>query len=210
MGMNELCVVYGSAGEQSLYNTQIESAARSAGLKLKSLATERGQGLDAMASRLPATAGLVMYLGTSAELALLTQGMAARRDRRFVLALGDVDMPSLQQMMPGKGVPVILTQVVPNPQKASQPVVVEYRQRLKSLFDEAPSPISLAGYLSGQFALELAQASGGRPSREMLTAELARRSTRDLKGWRVEFREDRRGSRFVTHTLLASDGRLVG
>ena len=59
-------------------------------------------------------------------------------------------------------------------------------------------------------ALELAQASGGRPSREMLTAELARRSTRDLKGWRVEFREDRRGSRFVTHTLLASDGRLVG
>lgn len=211
MGMDEMCVLYGSPAEQALYDSQLEAAAKSAGLRTRRLTTEAGSSARAMAAKLPPTSGIVLCMGTSAELAQLTQGMAERRDRRFVLGLGDVDAPSLQQLMPGKGVPVILTQVVPNPQRGNQPVVVEFRQRLKALFDEAPSPISLAGYLAGQYALDLLQATGGRAGREALTAELVRRNSRDLKGWRVDFRgEDRRGSRYVTQTLLASDGRLIG
>jgi hypothetical protein len=163
-----------------------------------------------MAARLPASAAMVLCLSTSAELALLTQGMAARKDKRFVVGLGDVDAPSLQQLSPGAGVPVILTQVVPNPHRSPLPLIADYRALLKRLFDETPSPISLAGYIAGLYALSQVRDSGQNPSRESLLAQVGRRSALNLGGWRVEFRDDHRGSRYVTQTLIARDGRLIG
>jgi hypothetical protein len=210
MGMNELCVVYASAAEQALYDPQVAEMAQAQGLRLSRLTGTPGTPFGTLASRVPASSAVILCLATSAELALLTQAMAARGDRRFVLGLGDVDAPSLQQLAPGKGVPVILTQVVPNPSRGRTPVLEAYRTKLNQLFEEAPSAISFAGYLAGLYAAALVNDAGSGLSRDTLSAQVARRSPQDLGGWRVEFRDDQRGSRFVTHTLLSSNGQLIG
>lgn len=210
MGINELCVLYASSAEQQLYDPQVARMAQAQQLTLSRLTGSPTQPFGALAARLPARAAVILCLATSAELALLTQAMAARGDRRFVLGLGDVDAPSLLQLAPGKGVPVILTQVVPNPGRGGPPVVETYRKQLNQLFEEAPSTISLAGYLAGLYASALVSDAAGNLSRESLLAQVARRGPQDLGGWRVDFREDQRGSRFVTHTLLGSNGQLIG
>jgi hypothetical protein len=114
------------------------------------------------------------------------------------------------QLAPGKGVPVILTQVVPNPMRSKLPVVAAYRARLEQLFEEAPSTISLAGYIAGLYAASLAREVGTGLSRETLLAQAGKRTPQDIGGWRVDFREDHRGSRFVNHTLLSPSGEIVG
>jgi hypothetical protein len=210
MGVNEICVIYASSAEQTLYDGQVAEMATAQGLRLSRLTGTAGAPFGTLASRVPATSAVILCLATSAELALLTQAMAARGDHRFVLGLGDVDAPSLLQLAPGKGVPVILTQVVPNPNRGRTPVLEAYRTKLNQLFEEAPSTISLAGYIAGLYASALTSDAGSSLSRETLLAQVARRNPQDLGGWRVDFRDDRRGSRFVTHTLLSSNGQLIG
>ena len=72
--------------------------------------------------------------------------------------------------------------------------------------------MSLAGYLAGLYAGQLFQRAGGAASatRETLLAELRKRTPVDLRGFRLDFSDGRRGSQFVTQTLLTADGRLVG
>ena len=214
MGMNELCVVYRSATEQALYDADIAQLAQSAQLRLQRLVGDGSPGsLHGVAARIPASSSLVLCLGNSADLAQLTQGMAVRHDRRFVLGLGDVDPAALLELRPGRGVAVLLAQVVPNPVRGkhpSIPLVSEFSARLRMLFDEEPAPVSLAGYIAGSYAAELMQKLGGRLSRESLMAETQRRANHNLHGWLVDFKEDRRGSRFVTQAMLNADGQLVG
>jgi hypothetical protein len=210
MGANDLCVIYGSTEEQTLYDPQVAAIAQDQKLRLARLTGDIYTSAEALAARIPATSTMVLCLASSAELALLTQAMSARKYRRFVLALGDVDSPSLMQLAPGKGVPVILTQVVPNPMRSKLPVVAAYRARLEQLFEEAPSTISLAGYIAGLYAASLAREVGTGLSRETLLAQAGKRTPQDIGGWRVDFREDHRGSRFVNHTLLSPSGEIVG
>lgn len=208
MGLDELCVVYASPSDQKLFDPQVSSMARTVSLRLQRLTLGPGQSVASVAGALPASSGVVLCLTTSAEVAQLTQAMAQRRDRRFVLALGDVDAPSLMQFAPGKGVPVILTQVVPNPLKSRIPVVERFRTQLGQLFDETPSTISLAGYLAGLYTASLIQ--GGNGDREALWEQVARRKSVDLGGWKVDFQGQGRGNQFVNQTLLTERGELLG
>ena len=210
MGADELCVLYSTPAELALYDGQLSTIAQALALRVQRVTGDAGQAIGALAARLPTSSAMLLCLGTSAEMAQLTQFMAARGDHRFVVGLGDVDAPTLLQLAPGRGVPVIMTQVVPNPDRSSLPLVSAYREHLKRLFDEAPSPISLAGYIAGLYAAEMLRDAGPALSRDSLLSQAAKRTTRSLGGWRVEFRDDRRGSRYVTQTMLGRDGRLIG
>lgn len=189
----------------------IDTLARPLGLALETLAAADARALPAVADALARQdSGLVLLLGGSAEMAVLTQAMAARRLHRFVLGLSDVDPATLVQMNPGP-VPLILTQVVPPPASSPLPLVADYRAWLKRLFDEAPSPVSLAGMVAGLGALEAWRRCGPTAGRESLLAEVQRRSPMVLGGFRLDFASaGRRGSGYVTHTLMRPDGTLVG
>lgn len=103
---------------------------------------------------------------------------------------------------------MILTQVVPVHQ-GQIAAVRRFRHLLKELYDEPSSPVSLAGYLAGRYALEVLRRAG-EPTRTTVAQEVRRRSTVELDGFRVEFPPGRaRGSRYVTQTLLSVDGRLI-
>ena len=213
MGIDDVSVVFTSERDRAAYAAELEALARRLSLRVTLQAPAAGEDVRALPARMRSQAsGLVLFMGTSAELAMLSQAMSALGQHRFVLSLSDVDYATLQQLSPGKGVPLILTQVVPHPVRSNLAVVRDYRALLKKLFDEEPSPISLAGYMAGLYAAQALQRAGGPAgvSRDSLLAQCAKRQPIDLRGFRFDFADGRRGSQYVTQTLLGSDGRLVG
>ena len=129
----------------------------------------------------------------------------------MVVSLNDLDTTLVQQLGTAREQSVVLTQVVPSPTQQNLRCVRHYRELHARLFDDAPSPSGLAGYLAGRYVLHLLGRPGISPSRQGLLEEVRRRADVDLDGYNVRFSEGRnRGGQFVTQTLLTPDGRLIG
>lgn len=211
VGVAELGVVHADRRSAALLGPAIEATAAQLRLRVAAFTAPPGVELARFAGRLPETAPqLLLFVGGAVELAQFAQGLAREGRGRYVICLADVDVTSLMQLGAAGAVPLIVTQVVPNPQTSVLPVVMNYRARLKELFDEAPSALSLAGYLVGRYALQTLAGLDPAIGRAGVIAELKRRPLVDLGGYRVDFSRRGRGSDFVSQTLLRSDGRLLG
>jgi hypothetical protein len=104
---------------------------------------------------------------------------------------------------------MIATQVVPMV-NSSLPVVRAYRSALGRLYDEPPTPLSLAGYMSARYTHEVLQTVDGSINRSSALQAFARRSAVDLGGFRIAPDSRTRGSAYVTQSMISVDGRLVG
>jgi len=211
IGVGEVGLVYADERTGRSLHDGVASAAESARLRTRRYTVPAGQDAAAFARALPSSAPVILlFFGGAIELALFTQGLAARGMVRYVLCLADVSMSTLLQFGPGKGVPIILTQVVPNPQSDSLPIVRAYRQALRRFLDEEASPVGLAGYLAGRYAAHLLAGVEASATRAAVLAAVARHPALDLGGWRFDFAGKQRGSDFVAQTMLRSDGKLLG
>ncbi|TWO71978.1 ABC transporter substrate-binding protein [Caenimonas sedimenti] len=208
MGVNEVGAIFASAREHDLYREDVARTA--AGLKLK-LATFRGSGdLTALGQRLgPASPALLLFVGGTPELVQFTQGLEKQARQRYVIALADVNLQTVQQMGGGKSTPIIATQAVPMV-TASLPVVRRYREVMARLFDEPPVALSLAGFIAARYTYEVLAGIDGPITRASALAAFQRRSDVDVGGYRVSFNAQRRSATFVTQSMLTADGRVVG
>jgi len=210
-GVNELGVVYPAGRNAQALQAGMGAVAGRLGLRTRDFVLQAGRNLAPQAAALPPDAPyFLLFMGGAIELALFTQGLARGAGRHYLLCLSDVDTNTFVQLSPGKSVPVIFTDVVPNPLTSKLAVVRAYREALQRLFDEAPSTVSLAGYLAGRYAATVIAAAGPAPTRARVLAEFQRRRPLDLDGWRLEFDEHGRASRFVSQTLLNTRGEFVG
>jgi hypothetical protein len=210
VGVQELGVVYGTPADESLLGPAIAEVARRLNLRMQALGA-----LDSAAGTTLSAGGgvpaVLLFVGATLELARLTQLLAQRKLQRYVVSLADVDLAALLQLGSGRTVPLIVTQVVPNPSTSAMPVVRAYRQQLKLLYDEAPTPVSLAGYLAARYFTQVLGRVEGPVTRASLLQAFGRRPPATLDGFELRFDGSRsRGSRYVTQTLLTPDGRLVG
>jgi hypothetical protein len=211
MGVSELGLVYPSQRHADALQVGTTAITTRLQVKARTLIVPAGQEIALYASRLPPDVPLfLVFMGGSIELALFTRGLSKRAMQRYVVCLSDVDPGTFLQLNPGKSVPIIFTQVVPNPHSSKVPVVRAYRDTLQRLLDEAPSPISLAGYLAGRYAASVLGGAGPNPTRARVLAEFQRRRPLELDGWRLEFTEKGRASSFVSQTLLNTQGDFVG
>ncbi|RZT98043.1 ABC transporter substrate-binding protein [Rivibacter subsaxonicus] len=213
MGVLDIGVVYSSARERQALAPGVELLGTRLKLRTRSFVAPAGADFAAWGAKIAGDSPVVMlFLGGSPELARLTQGIASAGRQRYVVSLADVDLPTLMQLSPARSVPLILTQVVPNPQTSVHPAVRSYRALLKELYEEAPSHLSLAGYLAGRYAAQVVgRFDAAPPSRAELLAAFQRRPGADVGGFQVSFaNEARRGSSFVSQTMLTADGRLLG
>ena len=108
-----------------------------------------------------------------------------------------------------RGTPIIATQPVPL-DTAALPVVRAYRETLARLFDEPPTALSLAGYVAARYTYEVLASIDTPLTRQNALAAFQKRIPLDLGGFRISFDAQRRGSSFVTQSMLARDGRLIG
>ena len=208
MGISEIGTVYGSEKEYFSYRTEVERVAAALKLKIQAF---RGQGdLRALGQKLTSeTPVLLLFLGGTPELAAFTQGLEKQTRQRYVVALADVNLQTMQQMGAGRNTPVIATQPVPMV-TSSIAVVRSYRETLARLFDEPPNALSLAGFIAARYTYEVLSGMDGALTRPAVLSAFQKRADHDLGGFRISFNSQRRSSAYVTQSMMMQDGRLIG
>ncbi len=208
MGINEIGAVYATAKDAAAYTAEVERIAGSLQLKLQGF---QGQGeLRALGQRLtPKTPAVLLFVGGTPELAQFTQGLEKQSRQRYVVALADVNLQTMQQMGAGRNTPVIATQPVPMV-TSSIAVVRAYRETLARLFDEPPTSLSLAGYLAARYTYEVLNSVDGVLTRSSALSAFQQRVNLDMGGFRISFNSQRRSSTYVTQSMMTLDGRLIG
>jgi ABC-type branched-subunit amino acid transport system substrate-binding protein len=208
MGVPELGAVYASASEFNAYHHEVESVASSLKIRLKTYGPAAD--LNAVAQTLTATSPRVLiFLGGTPELMQLSQAIEKQGALRYLIAMSDVNLLTLSQMGKPQHARVIATQVVPMV-NSNMPLVRQYRETLAKLFDEPPTPQGLAGYLSARYTYQALLATDGSPTRQSLMQALQRRVSTDIAGFRVDLTDPHSTGTFVTQSMLAHDGRVVG
>ena len=208
MGLSELGAIYGTTRDQSLYNSEVERIASSMQLKLQ--AFQAGGELRLLGQKMTSrTPGVLLFIGGTPELAEFTQGLEKQSRQRYIVALADVNLQTMLQMGAARNTPVIATQPVPMV-NASLPIVRSYRETLARLFDEPPTPLSLAGFIAARYTYEVLHDVEGPLTRQSALAAFQRRSTLDVGGYRISFNPQRRSGTYVTQTMMTLDGRLIG
>lgn len=208
IGINQVGAVYGSAAEYNAYRADLDQIARS--LKL-SIVPYRGDGdlRDLAQSLTPDSPRVLLFVGGTPELVRFSQGVEKQAAQRYIIAMSDVNLQSIQQMGMSRFTPMIATQVVPMV-NASLPVVKAFRSALGRLYDEPPTPLSLAGYIAARYTHEVLQGVDGPLTRATALQAFTRRSAVDLGGFRINPDNRARGTAYVTQSMVSADGRLVG
>jgi ABC-type branched-subunit amino acid transport system substrate-binding protein len=208
LGVQEVGAVYASPREYALYREDVERIA--ADLKLKLEAYNGNGEISNLGQRLTArTPAILLFVGGTPELVQFTQGLEKQARQRYVVALADVNLQTMMQMGAARNTPVIATQAVPMV-NASLPVVRAYRETMSRLFDEPPTPLSLAGFIAARYTFEVLNEIDGAITRQTALNAFQRRSNVDVGGYRVSFNAHRRGGAFVTQSMLTVDGRVIG
>lgn len=208
MGMSELGAVYGSAHDQNAYHLEVERIAATMQLRLQTF--QASGELRVLGQKLtPRTPAVLLFFGGTPELAEFTQGLEKQARQRYIVALADVNLQTMLQMGAAKSTPVIATQPVPMV-NASLPVVRSYRETLARLFDEPPTPLSLAGFIAASYTYEVLNEVDATLTRANALAAFQRRAKIDIGGFRVSFNLQRRSSTYVTQSMMTVDGRLIG
>jgi ABC-type branched-subunit amino acid transport system substrate-binding protein len=208
MGITQVGAVYGTAEEHTAYRGDLEQVARALNLAIVSYTTQ-GDLRDLAQSLQANSPRVLLFVGGTPELVRFSQGVEKQAVQRYIIAMSDVNLQSIQQLGMSRFTPMIATQVVPMV-NSSLPVVRAYRSALGRLYDEPPTPLSLAGYMSARYTHEVLQTVDGSINRSSALQAFARRSAVDLGGFRIAPDSRTRGSAYVTQSMISVDGRLVG
>lgn len=208
MGISQVGAVYGSAAEHTAYKADLQQVAKALKLSIVSYTTpgdlrDLAQSLHADSPR------VLLFVGGTPELVRFSQGVEKQEVQRYIIAMSDVNLQSIQQLGMSRFTPMIATQVVPMV-NSSLPIVRAYRAALGKFFDEPPTPLSLAGYMSARYTHEVLQGMDGTINRANALLAFARRTAMDLGGFRIAPDARSRGTAYVTQSMIAADGRLIG
>lgn len=133
----------------------------------------------------------------------------ASRQEQIAHAIKSLSVMGITQVGASRFTPMIATQVVPMV-NSNVPIVKAYRTALGRLFDEPPTPLSLAGYVAARYTFEVLQGIEGTVTRATALQAFGRRSPVDLGGFRITPDARGQGTAYVTQSMVAADGRLVG
>lgn len=208
MGVQEIGTVYATQSELNQYRSEIEQLAKN--LKLSCMHIGPAADLQQLGRTLTSTSPrILVFLGGTPELAQFTQGIDKQASQRYIVAMSDVNLQTLQQMGMSRHAPVIATQVVPLV-NAGIALVKNYRDTLTRLFDEPPTPQSLAGFAGARYCFDVLHTIDANPTRGNVLAAFQQRNAVELGGFKVDPDAKRRGSAYVTQSMISTDGRIVG
>jgi ABC-type branched-subunit amino acid transport system substrate-binding protein len=208
IGTKALGAVYASPQIHTAYHKEVQRIA--AELRLELVSYQATNDLQSLGQKLTAeTPAVILFVGGTPELAQFTQGLEKQSRQRYIVALADVNLKTLMQMGASRNIPVTATQPVPL-MNSRLPVVRQYRETLARLFDEAPTPLSLAGFIAARYTYEVLNEVEGPLTRQSALSAFQRRANLDVGGFRISFNPARRSSTYVTQSMLTQDGRLIG
>jgi ABC-type branched-subunit amino acid transport system substrate-binding protein len=208
MGVREIASVHASEQDYRLYDGDLQRVAADFSLKLHTFRAsgELARLGQSMTAQTPA---ILLFIGGTPELVQFTQGLEKQGRQRYVVALADVNLQTMVQMGGGRNTALVATQAVPMV-TAALPVVRAYRDALGRLFDEPPTPLSLAGFIAARYTFEVLAEIDGAATRQNVLAAFRKRGNRDVGGFRIAYDARRRSGGFVTQSMLTTDGRVIG
>jgi len=99
-----------------------------------------------------------------------------------------VGTESLRQALGGYGENVVVSQVVPNPENDSIPLIREYKDSMRRYQHDAPVTFtSLEGYIAGKLFAKIGRAVTGELTRESFITTMQQTGTFDLGGIVLQF-----------------------
>lgn len=208
MGIGQVGAVYGSTGEYSAYRQDLERIAKALNLSIVSYSST-GDLRDLAQSLTTDSPRVLLFVGGTPELVRFSQGVEKQAAQRYIVAMSDVNLQSIQQLGMSRFTPMIATQVVPMV-NSSLAIVKAYRSTLARLYDEPPTPLSLAGYIAARYTHEVLQGLDGPATRTNAMQAFTRGNAVDLGGFRISSDARSRGTAYVTQSMISADGRLVG
>ena len=161
---------------------------------------------SAVISIMAADPEAVIMVGSYAPVARTVE-LARREADPVLMAVSFVGSRALAQELGAEGEGVYVTQVVPQPDDDSIPVVARYRAALSD-YDARSEPdfVSLEGYLAGRLAIAGLEACGRELSRECFIKALHAPEPIDIDGMRLKFGpRDNQGSDEVFLTVMGAD-----
>ncbi len=203
-----LAVVFASPQDRQQNLKDIQRIAQKQNLNLQELPMQADL-VEAGKAVSSTTAAVVLFVGGTPELSQFTQGLDQQLRQRYVVALADVNLQVLQQLSGSRKTSVIVTQAVPMVSSAI-PVVRNYRQVMAKLYDEPPTSLSLAGFIAARYTFEVMQTIETPLTRSAVLEAFTRRLATNVGGFRVAYEAQRRSSAYVTQSMLATDGRVIG
>lgn len=208
MGVTEIGAIYGTPAEFASYKTDIQQTAQALGLRLKNYSPSAD--LQQLGKTLtPDTPRVLLFIGGTPELFDFSKGIDKQAALRYIVAMSDVNVQTLTQMGSSRHAQVVATQVVPLV-NSSLPVVRSYRDTLGRLYDEPPTPHSLAGFVSARYTYEMLLSVEGATTRQNTLQAMQKRSSMELGGFRLSLEGKSRSGTYVTQSMIAPDGRLLG
>lgn len=154
---------------------------------------------------------VVLLVANTPVAAALIKGLRERNLSAFVFATSTVDAEQLMAQLGAKAAGVAVAQAVPNPYKATAPVAMAFKQRIKALgINPARANFaSLEGYIVARVVAEGLRRAGRDPGRRELARALESLHRYDLGGFQVDFGANQHeGSRYVDLSLVGADGRI--
>ena len=130
-----------------------------------------------------------------------------KMDAKFI-NISFVGSKALASELGVKGDGVIISQVVPFPFDKSNPIVASYHKALKN-YDSKIQPgfVSLEGYISGRFVIEILNKINGKVTRESFIDTIYRTRHINLNGLKLTYLpENNQGMDKVFLTILQKDG----
>jgi branched-chain amino acid transport system substrate-binding protein len=195
-----------AVGREALRAQDIELASVVA-LKRDSL--EVGAAVDALVAAQPQA--VFVFANTNAAAAFI-KPFRQRKATAFILTTSSVEADNLvNQITPEFARGISVAQSVPNPYKATAPVAMAMRNRMRSLgiADERASFASLEGYISARIVIEALRRAGRDPRPTQVASALESMRRFDLGGFTVDFGPGQHeGSHFVDLSVISSDGKV--
>lgn len=104
-----------------------------------------------------------------------------------------------------------ISQVVPNPNSATLPLIKDFQAFLASEFGKGikSSPVALEGFLNIRLLVEAIRVAGPRPSGERVMQALSSMKAYSVGGYPIDFSNGRRtGSKFLDIAVIGRNSRL--
>ncbi len=149
----------------------------------------------------------IIMIGSYAPVARTVE-LARREADPLFMAVSFVGSRALADALGVQGEGVYVTQVVPQPEDNSIPVVARYHAALSDYDARAePGFVSLEGYLAGRLAIAGLEACGRALSRDCFIEALQTSEPIDIDGMQLKFGpQDNQGSDEVFLTVIGADG----
>ena len=216
LGLSSFCVVSSMGEEQKASLGAVREAIAATNGPAPCLADIEDSGRDArkaaqlIRARRPQA---VIVLGDTAVVGNFVREFPFKTLGVAVGALSLVNHTALIEIagpQPARG--VVITQVVPAPQKEAVPIVREHARAMRKFRDEPPSHLTLEGFIAAKTMVDALRRGlpGKTVRREDVTAALAGISDTNLTALISEYASSSSGgTRLIEVTMVGSDGRLI-